>query len=305
MKRLAVRAIPSVALFLFAGFAIVGTVEAQIVASERSTLSQTIDGTVITIDYARPSRRGRDPLFGGVMPYGEIITPGANMATTLEVSKDITINEVSVPAGKYSVWVSFDGPEQWRIGLDETWQRFHGPHPTADELEILIPVSPNEVSMEMETLTFHFPSVSADDAVLRLHWGTTAADMAVHVQPTPMENITAEAAGAYVGSYSVEVVKIPPFTIYEGTVQAEFAYEDGFLHSWMNIGPYSDPHDLAFFPKAEQVLYPVELIKGVPANNFGGMVLFEFTMDESGRAVGFEARLPQSDALWMTGTRSE
>ncbi len=280
------------------------TATGQIVASERSTLSQTIDGTVITIDYSRPSRRGRAPLFGGVMPYGEIITPGANMATTLEVSKDITINEVAVPTGKYSVWVSFDAPDAWRVGLDETWQRFHGPHPTADELEILIPVSPHEVSAELETLTFQFPSVVADDAVLRLQWGATAADMSVRVQPTPMENLSAADARPYVGKYLVDVVKIPPFTIYEGPVEVEFVYENGFLHSWMDIGPYSDPHDLAFFPKVDQVLYPVELINGEPANNFGGMVYFEFTKDDSGKVDSFEARLPGAeDTLWMSGTR--
>ena len=160
--------------------------------------------------------------------------------------------------------------------------------------------------MTMETLTFHFPSIKADDAVLSLQWGTTAADMAVQVQPTPMENISADAAQAYVGKYSVDVVKIPPFTIYDGTVEVEFTYENGFLHSWMEIGPYSDPHDLAFFPKVDQVLYPVELIKGEPANNFGGMVYFEFTKDESGKANTFEARLPGAeDTLWMSGTRIE
>ena len=78
---------------------------AQITASEFGTVSQAVDGTVISIEYSRPSRRDRDVLFGGVMAYGQVITPGANMATTIEFSKDVSINGNVVPAGKYSDFV--------------------------------------------------------------------------------------------------------------------------------------------------------------------------------------------------------
>ncbi|NNK63976.1 MAG: DUF2911 domain-containing protein, partial [Gemmatimonadetes bacterium] len=42
----------------------------QIVASERATLTQQVTGVEIEIDYSRPSARGREPLFGGVVPWG-------------------------------------------------------------------------------------------------------------------------------------------------------------------------------------------------------------------------------------------
>jgi hypothetical protein len=48
---------------------------AQMRASERGAVSQTIDGTVITIDYSRPQVRGRDSLFGGVEKWGAVWTP--------------------------------------------------------------------------------------------------------------------------------------------------------------------------------------------------------------------------------------
>ena len=38
---------------------------AQIRASERALLAQTIDGTTLTLDFARPRVRGRDSIFGG------------------------------------------------------------------------------------------------------------------------------------------------------------------------------------------------------------------------------------------------
>lgn len=37
---------------------------AQMLASEPATVTQTIDGTVISIEYSRPSLRGRPELWG-------------------------------------------------------------------------------------------------------------------------------------------------------------------------------------------------------------------------------------------------
>jgi len=156
----------------------------------------------------------------------------------------------------------------------------------------------------METLTFHFPTVSTDGTILRLHWGTTAIDMNIEVEPTPLVNVTADEAVKYVGKYSVEVNEIPPWTMFSGTIDIELTYENEFLHSVMNIGPYTDPHDLAFFPKADQVFFPVMLMDGVIAQTFGGLLLFEFKMDNSGYAETFEARLAD-DSLLMSGTRIE
>ncbi|GMQ82132.1 MAG: hypothetical protein BMS9Abin05_1575 [Rhodothermia bacterium] len=279
------------------------TSSAQIAASEFSTISQTVDGTIISIEYSRPSRRGRDPLFGGVMAYGQIITPGANMATTIEFNRNVTIDGNAIPAGKYSVWIAFE-EDQWEFALDETWQRFHGPHPVLNDLEFHFPVTPREVPSEMETLTFHFPTVRTDGTILRLHWGTTAVDMNIEVEPTPLVNVSADEAVKYVGTYRVEVQESPPWTMFSGTMDIELTYENGFLHSVMNIGPYTDPHDLAFFPKADQVFFPVMLMDGVIAQTFGGAVLFEFNMDSSGQAETFEARFPD-DSLWLSGSRVE
>jgi len=94
-------------IFFFSTFTVTHS-SAQIAASEFSTISQSVDGTVISIEYSRPSRRGRDTLFGGVMAYGQVITPGANMATTIEFSNNVKIDGNAIPAGKYSVWIAFE-----------------------------------------------------------------------------------------------------------------------------------------------------------------------------------------------------
>ena len=92
---------------LFATLAIPCALPAQIRASELGTMTQTIDGTKITVEYSRPRSRGRDPLFGTkAVRWGETWTPGANWATTLELNKNVKIdgkpvaNQVVVAGGR-------------------------------------------------------------------------------------------------------------------------------------------------------------------------------------------------------------
>ena len=54
-------------------------------ASQSGSVSQTIATTQMTITYDRPVARGRE-LFGGIVAFGEIWSPGANDATKVSVS---------------------------------------------------------------------------------------------------------------------------------------------------------------------------------------------------------------------------
>ena len=71
-----------------------------------------------------PVARGRDNLFGGVVHWGEMWTPGANWATTLEVDREIDLEGHSVPAGEYSVWMQ-PGPQGWTVFLNSDVRLYH------------------------------------------------------------------------------------------------------------------------------------------------------------------------------------
>src|SRR5262245_42975996 len=97
---------------------------AQVLASEKASVSQTVDGTKTTVSYHRPRARGRTNLFGSRVRWGEIWTPGANLATTLNVTKDVVLQGQPVPQGTYSVWIVVErGP--WEMVLDKDTMLFH------------------------------------------------------------------------------------------------------------------------------------------------------------------------------------
>ena len=170
---------------------------AQVRASERARISQTVDGTTITIDYARPRMRGRSPIFGGLVHWGETWTPGANMATTLETDRDIAIDGHPVPAGRYSVWlvVAREGP--WTLVLDPDAGRFHTNRPREEPGQIRFPVAAVQAA-ETEVLTWSFPDVSATGTSAVMQW----ADRAVRLPITVSRNPPAPARAASPGSRS-------------------------------------------------------------------------------------------------------
>jgi hypothetical protein len=83
-----------------ASLALAPVLPAQIVASERAMVAQTVDGTRITVNYSRPRARGRTNIYGGMEKWGTTWTPGADDATTLEVSRPVQLLGLTVPKGR-------------------------------------------------------------------------------------------------------------------------------------------------------------------------------------------------------------
>jgi hypothetical protein len=173
---------PSVASALVLLGALATPASAQPAASQHGTVSQTINTTVVTVEYDRPSARGRE-LFGGdegIVVYDALWTPGANRATTLELSRDARVAGVEVPAGRYSVW-TIPSAGRWTLILNRVWDTHHGIYPGEEEDVLRVQVVP-ERWQHMETLAFYFPVVGAFEATLRMHWGEVAVPIPIEVE---------------------------------------------------------------------------------------------------------------------------
>jgi hypothetical protein len=177
---------------------------AQIRASERGTISQTVDGTVITVSYGRAQARGRDSLFGKVVTRDEIWTPGANASTTFDVSRDITVGGKPLAAGKYSMWMSSDPAKEWTMYFHKNAGLFHTQHPKPADMLLAVPVPHTTTGEHVEVLTFDFPSVTSTGAQLRLRWGSTTVPLEIGVTPSmPAVVMTTEQLAPFLGSYGV------------------------------------------------------------------------------------------------------
>ena len=271
---------------------------AQIQASPRSTVSQTIDGTTITVDYSRPAARGRE-LFGALVPWNSVWTPGANWATTLEVDRDVRLNGVEVPEGKYSVW-AIPRPDRFTITLNPEPEIFHFVKPDSADDQIHISAETEE-RPHAEMLTWSFPHVRGDAGVLLFQWGTTAVPLEILVQPTRPVELAEEIRKMYVGTYEMSFVEGIGFPQLTGDLR--IWEEDGKLRGQLPfpIHPNDEPAwDL--IPASDGQFNP-GLYRGDTLFNveMGLNVDFEVDVD---RATGVEFRGPQG-MLFAEGERKK
>ena len=81
--------------------------------------SISISGKTISIDYSSPRVRGREgKIFtkDGLIshdPHYPVWRAGANAATTLHTDADLTIGDLNVPAGNYTLFIDISNPDQW------------------------------------------------------------------------------------------------------------------------------------------------------------------------------------------------
>ena len=78
-------------------------IEAQVKtpqASPKSVLNQVVGLTDVTVDYSRPSAKGRI-VFGDLVPFGKVWRTGANANTIVTFSDDVVIKGTTLKKGKY------------------------------------------------------------------------------------------------------------------------------------------------------------------------------------------------------------
>ncbi|HKH90742.1 MAG TPA: DUF2911 domain-containing protein [Gemmatimonadaceae bacterium] len=273
-----------------------GVASGQAIASPRSSITQLIDSTTITIEYYRPSVRGRE-IFGKLVRWGSMWTPGANWATTLEVDRDVRIDGHPLPRGKYSLWM-IPTAERWTVVLSRQARRFHVMRPQQSEEQLRFDVRPRS-GPPTEVLSFSFPEVSRTAAILQMQWAGTVVPMAFEIAPSRPPVVAAHPASSYTGSYSMRYgtdAKSPahPFEIVErGSSLWVRTSADG-------VEPGLDP-DFDLEPMGGDEFHPRQYRNGTLIGVEADEVI-SFRLDGD-RATGFELRGVAEQKVLGRGTR--
>ena len=145
--------------------------------SQHGSVTQHVGKAIITVDYNRPVARGRE-LFGVLVPWGRVWTPGADTATTITVSTDVRIEGQTLPEGTYSLWTE-PQQEKWTVIFNKVHPVFHTRYPAGQDV-LRVTATPRD-GAHMETLAFYFPVVDGTHAELVLHWGTMVVPLRIDV----------------------------------------------------------------------------------------------------------------------------
>jgi len=141
----------------------------KLAVSVRDTVQFVQGDQVVTINYWRPSARGRK-VFGGIVPQGRFWRLGANNATEITFARPVTFAGQNLDAGKYTL---FALPEEqgWTLLVNRKtgiWGTEYDP--SADVLRVPMRVEP--LADHVEQLTISVVPRS-DGGVLTVEWEKT------------------------------------------------------------------------------------------------------------------------------------
>lgn len=136
--------------------------------SPHETVSATIGGKKVTIEYGRPSMKGRK-IFGGLEPYDKVWRTGADEATTLTTEGDIMLGSLHVPAGTYAL---FTIPTQgdWTLVVNKTAKQM-GAFNYDEKMDLgRIKMKTTKPSAPVETFTITVAATGGNNGALTLAW---------------------------------------------------------------------------------------------------------------------------------------
>lgn len=161
--------------------------------SQRASVSQTIGITDVTITYHRPRVKGRT-IYGELVPYNQVWRTGANEATAITFSDDVTIDGQKLSAGRYSLH-TIPTKTSWTIIFNKVAEQWGSYSYDQKQDALRVTVQPENAPKE-ETLKFDFMDVSENSAKCVMHWDTLRVGFNIGVEVEQKALASARAAMA-------------------------------------------------------------------------------------------------------------
>jgi len=137
------------------------------------------DQKKVTIDYSRPSARGRK-VMGELVPYGKVWRTGANSATTLTTDTNLTIGGASVPSGQYTLY-TLPSENGWKLIINKQTKQWGTEYHQEQDLA-RVDMQVGKTKAPVEQFTISFQRTGGDSAKLILEWENTSASVDVREQ---------------------------------------------------------------------------------------------------------------------------
>ncbi len=157
--------------------------------SPTQTLKQNFALGDITIEYSRPSVKGR-VVFGDLVPYDKLWRTGANASTKITFSDKVKLEGTDVPAGTYSLY-TIPGKTEWTIILNKNTTLWGTDGYKQEEDIARFKVKSMTMNDKVETFTINVADVTAASANVDIIWEKTRVvfNIASNIDSVMMKNI--------------------------------------------------------------------------------------------------------------------
>lgn len=162
--------------------------------SPRAVLKQRVGVTDVEVDYSRPGAKGR-PVFGGLVPFGEVWRTGANASTKISFSEPVKIGDKEVPAGKYALY-TIPTANEWTVILHKDTTLWGATkYNVANDL-LRVTARPVALAERLETFTIELNDLRDDSATLLLAWDRVAVPVKISMNTVAQMSARIAAATA-------------------------------------------------------------------------------------------------------------
>lgn len=133
-----------------------------------------IDGANISIEYGRPSLKGRDVRGTGRMEAGKVWRLGADEATTLKTDKSLMFGSTMVAPGTYTLYLlPGQGETGWQLVINKQTGQWGTQYDEKQDLA-RVPMTVSKNSTPVEQLTLNLQD-TPKGGELHVNWGDVSA----------------------------------------------------------------------------------------------------------------------------------
>ncbi len=150
----------------------------QPLLSPRDSVEISFGGKKISVNYGRPSMRGRK-IMGGLVPFNKWWRTGANEATAFVTQTDLTIGGHVIPKGSYTLY-TMPSEKQWKLMINKQtgqWGTVYNP----DLDFIRLPLKKKMLKTPVEKFLISLEKTGNRSGVLKLTWENTELSLSFQV----------------------------------------------------------------------------------------------------------------------------
>ncbi len=145
--------------------------------SPTQTVKQDFGLGSIELSYSRPVMKGRK-IFGDLVPFGNVWRTGANSATLVTFSDEVTIGGKKVPAGKYGL-LSIPNKDSWTLIISKQLDVTSPAAYKAESDVVRVDVNTMKLAEKTESFTIQFANVKPTSCELHIMWENTAVSLPI------------------------------------------------------------------------------------------------------------------------------
>lgn len=145
--------------------------------SPTQTIKQNFGLGTIELSYSRPAKKGRK-VMGDLVPFGKVWRTGANNATTLTFSEDVTIGGKEIKAGKYGL-LTIPDADKWTVIISKD-VNVSSPAAYKEENDIVrVQADVVKTPFTIENFTINFANLTGSSCNVEMMWENTYLNFAI------------------------------------------------------------------------------------------------------------------------------